>query len=430
LAVARRRRGFSQLELASLIGRSESWMSKVETGVIRLDSIALAQRIADVLGVTPAHLIGLDVQAGASASPAGGHTRGRQAPALTGTSEWETWDDVRRRRFLTQSAATALLVTDAIGASPADITDHALSALSRGNLDEETVTGLEQVVLGWRQAYRTASAASLLGPTHGTLGLLVELAPGAGARQERVVSLIGQMSALIGTMLMLDLGDFTAARHYLTVSVRAGQQSGSAELTALALACRAFHATYSGDPESGLSFAEASLSAASRGIHPRTHAWLSAVTSEMRAATGDYAGCQRALAEAGELLTRTEPEQPWLGIGAFNHAKLTAYRGGDLSRLGRHTQAQASLRAALAALDPGMRKHRCTAHIDLAESYARSGEVDAAAEHAIRAVDLVASTRHVDSLRRIDRLHARMKHERIPTIRRLTDRLVECKAAW
>lgn len=43
MAVARRRRGLSQLEFGDMIGRSESWVSKVETGVIRLDSLSLAQ---------------------------------------------------------------------------------------------------------------------------------------------------------------------------------------------------------------------------------------------------------------------------------------------------------------------------------------------------------------------------------------------------
>ncbi|MFC0038491.1 helix-turn-helix domain-containing protein [Actinomadura rayongensis] len=43
IAVARRRRGLAQIQFADMIGRSESWVSKVETGVIRLDNLSLAR---------------------------------------------------------------------------------------------------------------------------------------------------------------------------------------------------------------------------------------------------------------------------------------------------------------------------------------------------------------------------------------------------
>ena len=66
----------SQLEFADVIGRSESWVSKVETGVIRLDSLALAQSITELLGVPLSHLIALDARSG----------RGEVTPAPTKSS--------------------------------------------------------------------------------------------------------------------------------------------------------------------------------------------------------------------------------------------------------------------------------------------------------------------------------------------------------
>ncbi|MFE5567052.1 helix-turn-helix domain-containing protein [Amycolatopsis japonica] len=431
LKKARGRKGLSQLELGDLIGRSESWVSKIETNSIRLKDLELAERIADVLGVPLAGVLGLETSpAGSSVvSAVDVHTRVRSTvPQLTDAREWEMWDTMKRRWFLTQAALAALAVTEALRHGPSESVLDAI--LERDSVDEQTVAGLEQVVLGWRQAYRSASAQTLLGPAHGTLNLLVELAPDAGPRQDRVVSLIGQMSALVGTMLMLDMADFDSARHYLTVSVRAGQQSRDAELTALALGCRAFHATYGEDPkpQEGLRFAEGALVAAEGGIHPRTHAWLQAVTSEMRATAGEDTSCRHALDISAALLERPEQGRPWLGIGAFDAAKLTAYRGGDLSRLGQHAQAQATLTEALHALDPSMRKHRCTAFIDLAESFARSGDVDAACQHAGSALQLIEKTRHADSLKRIDTLYDRIKPIRVPAVRLLGERLIECKA--
>lgn len=51
IAVARRRRGLSQVALAGLIGRSESWLSQVERGVRDVDSLTVLRDLARVLRV-------------------------------------------------------------------------------------------------------------------------------------------------------------------------------------------------------------------------------------------------------------------------------------------------------------------------------------------------------------------------------------------
>ncbi len=52
----RRRLGLSQVELAGLIGRSDSWVSQVERGVRSVDRLSVLQKVADVLGVSVAEL--------------------------------------------------------------------------------------------------------------------------------------------------------------------------------------------------------------------------------------------------------------------------------------------------------------------------------------------------------------------------------------
>ena len=59
----RRRRGLSQVALAGLVGRSESWLSQVERGVRRVDSLVVLRDLARVLRVD------LDELAPASTSP-------------------------------------------------------------------------------------------------------------------------------------------------------------------------------------------------------------------------------------------------------------------------------------------------------------------------------------------------------------------------
>jgi transcriptional regulator with XRE-family HTH domain len=54
----RKRLGLSQVELAGLINRSESWVSQVERGVRSIDRISVLQKVADALGVSVAELRG------------------------------------------------------------------------------------------------------------------------------------------------------------------------------------------------------------------------------------------------------------------------------------------------------------------------------------------------------------------------------------
>ncbi|HEY8452215.1 MAG: helix-turn-helix transcriptional regulator [Micromonosporaceae bacterium] len=58
VAYWRRRRRMSQQVFADRLGKSKSWVDKVERGVRRLDRFSVIHQIADVLGVEPAVLLG------------------------------------------------------------------------------------------------------------------------------------------------------------------------------------------------------------------------------------------------------------------------------------------------------------------------------------------------------------------------------------
>ncbi|GGT00097.1 transcriptional regulator [Planobispora rosea] len=60
IAYHRKRLNLSQVDLAGLIGRSESWVSQVERGVRSVDRISVLQKVADTLSVSVAELRGAD----------------------------------------------------------------------------------------------------------------------------------------------------------------------------------------------------------------------------------------------------------------------------------------------------------------------------------------------------------------------------------
>jgi transcriptional regulator with XRE-family HTH domain/tetratricopeptide (TPR) repeat protein len=411
-----------------MIGRSESWVSKVENGAMKLDSIALARRIAGVLAVEVAYLLGLDPP-GRTAAPSADVREFEVRHLLVAPSDWEVLDPVRRRWFFMQAGVATLGVLEALRPGPGDLPERVAAARAgRGRADGVTVAGLAEVVQGLRATYGAVSGFSLLGPAFGMLSLLTELAPDARAERDRVISLIGQVGTLLASAFALDLEDFEAARPYLRLAMRAAQESRDAELMAFTLGGRAFHAAHGGDPRSGVAFADASLDAARAGIHPRTHGWLLAVASEMHASQGAAAWCERLLDDAAGRLDSPDEARPWIGIGTFNVAKLTAYRGGDMMRLGHYRDAQEILGAALAGLEPMLVKHRCTAHIDLAEALARDGQLDGAADHAASALKIIGQTRHAGSLRRVEVLHHDIASSRSQAGRSLGEQLLHLKA--
>lgn len=57
---ARRRHGYSQSVLAGLVGRSESWLSQVERGILTVDSHEVLNRLSLVLRLDLSELTGTE----------------------------------------------------------------------------------------------------------------------------------------------------------------------------------------------------------------------------------------------------------------------------------------------------------------------------------------------------------------------------------
>jgi transcriptional regulator with XRE-family HTH domain len=407
-----------QAVVGSWLGLTQTQLSRIENGRAPEEMSKLV-RWAKLLGI-PDELLWFKTPRSASA---GAGTSSPASPSGEPAEPGPEGELGRRDFVLLATTVTALL--EVLRSYSLDLPER----IARGSrVDGETAAGLESVMAGYRRIYQSAGAAALLDPVCGTLRLLTELAPGAGPYRDQIVSLIGQAGSLAATMLMLDQGDYASASRYLAIAAGAARQCGDRELLAITMAVRAFHSAYGGDPADGLAFAREAAGIASAGIHPRTSGWVSAVESEMHATLGDGAACQRALEAAAGQLGGPMPDRPWKGIGAFSEAKLTAYQGGGLMRLRRYRDAQGVLLDALGQLDPVQAKHRCTAHIDLADAFARDRKPDEAAHHAISALDIIAVTGHAESLRRVAAIQQAIRPTGTAAARELGSRLLAARA--
>jgi transcriptional regulator with XRE-family HTH domain len=76
VAYYRRRRGLSQVTLSELVGRTESWLEKVENGRAALDRVSLIVQLANALDVSLHDLLPDD------AAEMDDQKRGQSVPAL------------------------------------------------------------------------------------------------------------------------------------------------------------------------------------------------------------------------------------------------------------------------------------------------------------------------------------------------------------
>jgi len=411
----REQRGLSLRTLAKAVHQDPSYLSKSLRG-LKPCGAALALAIDEALGAE-----------GQVVEAASRREQSRKEDDQMAGNPVTTGGKSASRRDFVALAMTVTSLLDVLRASSPDLPERIALA---PRVDGETVAGLEHVMLGYRQIYQSAGAATLLDPVCGALRLLTDLAPAAGTHRDQVVSLIGQAGSLAATMLMLDRGDYPSAGRYLAVSARAAQQCDDQELMAITLAARAFHSAYSGHQADGVSYAREAVNlATSADVHPRTAGWVSAVESEMHATAGDELSFNRSLDAATTHVTAPMPGRHWKGIGAFTPAKLAAYRGAGLTRLRRYGEAQDVLEAALAQLDPVQAKHRCTAHVDLADAYARDRKPDQAAQHALDALNIIEVTRHAESMRRVGVIYEALRPSRARGTSELGSRLMAVRAA-
>ncbi len=76
VAYYRRRRGLSQIVLADLVGKTTSWVEKIESGRANLQMLPNIARVAEMLDISPLELMPDDI---VHVDPA---TRGHSVPAL------------------------------------------------------------------------------------------------------------------------------------------------------------------------------------------------------------------------------------------------------------------------------------------------------------------------------------------------------------
>jgi hypothetical protein len=319
-----------------------------------------------------------------------------------------------------------------IGIAPAALTSQWLS--STGQVPAWLAEGLRSTASTLRGAYRMAPAAQLLGSAHSHMQLALALRPGDQPEPIRahLLTTVGEMAALAGIILGLDLGEWRNCAPYLHVAQHSARESGNTELQAVVMACHAFQAAYNADSDLqlGLDYAQGARTFAAQGASPITQGWVAAVASERLADLGEARASLSLLDEARIALDAGPVEDArYSGIGAFDTAKLAAYEGSNYRRVGQFNKAVDFLDTALAQLDPSLRRHRATALIDRAEAHRDAHRIDAACTDTRAALVLVAATGHTGTLDRALTIARSVRHTKAREALDLWNDALAAKAA-
>jgi hypothetical protein len=345
-------------------------------------------------------------------------------------AELEAWPDagteatgpnaMNRRQLLSSAAAVAgALVlrqrTSALKGLQWAVGDEAahrvVSRLQRpGEVDESTVADMGAAIAAYRRSYRQLSVRTLLPQAGGHVQVVDELLGGSmkPTLRRRLTATAAEARALVGTMLLMDLYAFDAAWSELSEALGLAQQATARELEAFIFGAMAFNAGYRRRHREAIDLITQARTTALATGGPRTRGWLAAVEGELRARAGDARTSLTALEDAACALQELDRQDPgsWIGVGAFDLAKLKGYYGLCYLQLGQPQKAVDELTTALSTLDPALRKHRCTALADLATALIQLGEVEEGCRRASQALRLAIELRHavsVDRLRSFDR---------------------------
>jgi transcriptional regulator with XRE-family HTH domain len=372
LEEVRKAHGWTQAELAEVIGYSQSWVSKVLRGKHAL-TLEQARNLAARAGI-PVHLLRLG-------------DAGKEDPA--------------KRRDFTTAVALALLPWPNL-LSP----------------DQDAAPALRAVTAAQRRLDAATPARDLAGSVVAHVEMARRMLGqdrGLGASTE-VAAALSEAAGFAG-WLHADMCDRGTARGYYRLAVSAARRAGHDLLAGYMLGSLAAFEIDNDDPVTGLRLTDQAQQQLGDRLHPTPRAWLAALQALGHAAGGDGPGADAALGRAEDAIgspgAQVAPPWPWLF--PFDHGKLAGYRALACVRLGRAGQALAAFAQSVSAVQPAP-KQRAVIMLEVATAArqdaatsrdtARADEAFGLAAEALAAGQRYGSERVIERSRQFRRAYA------------------------
>jgi transcriptional regulator with XRE-family HTH domain len=310
----RRAHGWSQTELATAVGYSQSWVSKVvrRTQPLTVDQV---RELSRRLGV-PVHLLRFG-------NPGG--------------------DDPTNRRDFGKAATLALLPPP-----------------RRAEVDEATAATLTAITGSLRRLDSITPARELARGVVAHVDMANRLY-GRAARCSFAADVAADVAAAtseaagFAAWLHADMHDIGTARSYYRQAIDRARRAGHDLLAGYMLGSLAAFEIDGDDPASGLALIAGAGRQIGPAAHPTPRAWLACIEALGHAAARrDGRAAAAALTRAEQAIKTPMAAQPppWPWVFPFDDAKLAGYRALVAVRLGRPADALTAFAESLATVQP------------------------------------------------------------------------------
>lgn len=307
----RRTRGWTQRQLATAVGYSQSWVSNV---LRRQQSLSIDQvrEISHRIGI-PVQLLRLGIEGGE--------------------------DPVKRRDF-GKAMALALIPLPA-----------------RPLANETTAATLTAITGAQRRLDATASARELSRGVTAHVDMANRLLARAGGTPFAAdIAAAASEAAGFAAWLYADMHDIGTARAYYRMAIDRARRARHDLLAGYMLGSLATFETDAGDLGLGLACLTQArqLIGTAEHAHPAPRAWLDANEAIILATQGNSEAAGHALDRAARAIDQDHPDAPlpWPWVFPFGHAKLAGYRALAAVRIGRPAEALTAFTESLAATQP------------------------------------------------------------------------------
>jgi transcriptional regulator with XRE-family HTH domain len=327
----RRAHGWTQADLATVVGYSQSWVSKVlrRTQPLTIDQV---REISSRLGV-PLWLLRFGDVGG---------------------------DDPTDRREFGKAVAVALIPTPA-----------------RAEFDETTAPTLTAITGSQRCLDATTPAREL---ARGVVAH-VELADRRFARTgpspfAKDIAAAVSEAAGFAAWLHADMHDIGSARTYYRMAIDRARRAGHDLLTVYMLGSLAAFEVDADDPDLGLALIAEARKQIGPRVHPTPRAWLASIEALAHATTRRADRSAEALGMAERAIDADRASMPpWPWVFPFDDAKLAGYRALVAVRLRQPSHALTAFAESLTSAQPAP-KQRAALMLEVATAVRQGGELE------------------------------------------------------
>ncbi|GAA2295787.1 hypothetical protein GCM10010149_50120 [Nonomuraea roseoviolacea subsp. roseoviolacea] len=361
----RQARGWTQAQLAEVVGYSQSWVSKVVRGRQPL-TVGQVREVAVRLGV-PLHLLRFGASSGDD--PARPDGPAAQGPADL-TRSLPDGPAAQGPAGLTRSLPDGPAAQNPAGGTRIRLDESAaqsLTSVTRARRRLEPGTPARQLA---REAVAHVDLAGrVLDHVLGDQVTGRADAHTAGHLRAGLSEAAGFAAWLHG-----DMQDLGTARTYYRLAVQSARQAGHPLLAAYMIGSRAAFEVEADDPVLALTLVAQARRELGERPPATAGAWLASIEALGHAAGHDAEAAGTALRRAESAVAAGERSgaPPWPWVFPFDQAKLAGYRGQVSVRLGRAEEARSALSESLSAGRPAV-KQRGVLLTEMAAAQAMAG---------------------------------------------------------